>query len=281
MALKKIPLALIIIAFSMLRIDAKDGPDAPGSIDWVRGVIVSHGTSRVMINDEGMPVDPESGAVISINRGRSDAYRKARERAMEEMVRMVKEIRIDPDTMLGDLLERSDTVQTRIVRVISGRVKTREYPVDYATTGCRAEIKIGDILPAVPYAYPAEGFPSRIDGPVPTRYTGLVIDTRGLHVEPMILPSIFNEDGLEIYGRTRIDIRYALKHGIAAYATSEDQAMKYRVAGDHPYYTVAVSELKGCPVLADRDVRKILGSAETVEQLKKCRVIFIIDKTKK
>jgi hypothetical protein len=281
MALKKISLALIIIAFSMIRIDAKEKQDAPGSIDWVRGVIVSHGTSRVMINDEGMPVDPESGAIISINRGRSDAYRKARERAIEEMVRMVKEIRIDPDTMLGDLLEQSDTVQARIVRVISSRVKTREYPVDYATTGCRAEIKIGDILPAVPYTYPAEGFPARVDNAVPTRYTGLVIDARGLRVEPMILPSIFNEDGLEIYGRTKVDIRYALKHGIAAYATSEEQAMKNRAVGDHPFYTVALNQLKGCPVLADRDVRKILSSSETVEQLKRCRVIFIIDKTGK
>jgi hypothetical protein len=281
MAVKKISLVLMIIALSMLRIEAKNGHDTPDSIDWVRGVIVSHGTSRLIINDEGLPVDPENGAVISINRGRSDAYRKARERAIQEMVRMVKEIRVDPDTMLSDLLEQNDIVQARIVRVISGRVKVREYPVDFATTGCRAEMKIGDILPAVPYNYPAEGFPSRVDNPIPTRYTSLIIDTRGLHVEPMILPSIFNEDGLEIYGRTKVDIRYALKYGIAAYATDEDQAMKNRAAGDHPYYTAALSDLKGCPVLADGDVRKILSSTETMEQLKKCRVIFIIDKTRK
>ncbi len=35
------------------------------------------------------------------------------------------------------------------------------------------------------------------------------------------------------------------------------------------------------PVLADRDVRKIFSGKDTVEQLKKCRVIFIIDKPKK
>ncbi len=57
--------------------------------------------------------------------------------------------------------------------------------------------------------------------------------------------------------------------------------MKLRAAGGRPYYTVAVKELKGCPVLADRDIRKIFSSGETVGQLKRCRVIFIIDKKKK
>ena len=42
-----------------------------------------------------------------------------------------------------------------------------------------------------------------------------------------------------------------------------------------------MKEMKGCPVIANRDIRKIFSSGDTVGQLKKCRVIFIIDKKKK
>jgi hypothetical protein len=278
---KRISLATIIIAFSLLDSSASVKPLPSGAVDWSKGVIVAHGECRVTMSAEGLPVDHDGGAVISLNRGRVDAYRRARERAVENMVQLVKGIRVDADTMLADLLERSDAVQMRIVNLIASRVKAREFPMDFATSGCRIELLIGDLLPAVPYTYPSDEFPYRIDNPIHTNYTGLIIDMRGLNVEPMILPSIFNEEGLEVYGRHMVDIRHATKYGIVAYADSHDKAMKNRAAGDHPYFTMAVREIKGCPVLADRDVRKIFSGTGTMEQLKKCRVIFIIDKTKK
>jgi hypothetical protein len=278
---KRLSLIMIITALSMFDVTARVKPGPDDSVEWGRGVIVSFGTGRVAISDRGEPVAGDDGAVISLNRGRVEAYRKAREQAVENMVRQVKGIRVDADTMLADLLEENDEVQSHIVNIISTRVKVVEYPVDFATSGCRAELKIGDILPAVPYVYPADEFPARIDNPIATDYTGLIINAKGLPVQPMILPSVYSEEGLEVYGRFNVDIRHAGKYGIVAYAHSEDEAMKFKAAGDHPYYTVALKEMKGCPVIADRDIRKILSSRNTVEQLKKCRVIFIIDKPKK
>ena len=278
---KRISLAAIIIAFSLLDSSASVKPPPSGAVDWSKGVIVAHGEWRVTMSTQGSPVDHDGVAVISLNRGRVDAYRRAREQAIENMVQLVKGIRVDADTMLAELLERSDAVQSRIVNLIASRVKVREFPVDFATSGCRIELPIGDLLNAVPYTYPSDEFPSRIDNPIHTNYTSLIIDTRGLNVEPMILPSIFNEEGLEVYGRFMVDIRHATKYGIVAYADNQDKAMKNRAAGDHPYYTMAIREIKGCPVLADRDVRKIFSGAGTMEKLKKCRVIFIIDKRKK
>ena len=262
----------------MLDSSARSGALPPDGIDWARGIIVTHGTCRVDINDRGTPVNEDGTAVISLTRGRVNAYRTARERAMERMIGLVREVRVDGDTTLSELLERSDVLQSRIVTVINDKMKSREFPVDFATSGCRAELRIGDLLPAVPYTYPGDEFPARIDAPIPTDYTGLVIDTRGLPVEPMILPSVLNEDGLEVYGRSFVDIRNVNRYGIVAYANGDEEAMKYRAAGDHPLYTVAIRAVKGCPVIADRDVRKLYSSGNTLRELKKCRVIFIIDK---
>ncbi|OHD64032.1 MAG: hypothetical protein A2176_05410 [Spirochaetes bacterium RBG_13_51_14] len=277
---KRFSMMATLIALSMIQSQADVKQQPPDSVDWSRGVIVAYGTVRVDISEQGRPMDGDSGTVISLNRGRVAAYRKARERAIENMTRLVKGIRVDSDTMMSDLLDRSDVVQTRIVSIISGRVKILEYPIDFAISGCRAELSIGDILPAVPYTYPGDEFPARIDNPIPTDYTSLIVEARGIPVEPMILPSIFNEEGLEVYGRFYVDIRHASKFGIVAYAHNEDEAMKIRSAGGHPYYAVAVKAMKGCPVLGERDIRKIFSSGKTVESLKKCRVIFIIDKIK-
>jgi len=250
-------------------------------VSWTKGIIVSYGMERFPVKETGLPEDSIDGSVTSLNRGRIEAYRRAREQAISGIARMLGGIRIDPDTLFDDLLERSDAVQSRIVNLIARRVKLSEFPVDFYTSGCRAELKIGDLLQAVPYKYPAKSFPTRIDNPIPTEYTSLIIDTRGLGIEPMILPSVFDEDGLEVYGRYYVDIRHAMRYGIVCYVYTDDDAVKSPVAGDRPYYAVAVSRLKGCPVISDRDVRKIFSSSRTIAQLKKTRVVFIIDKAAK
>lgn len=278
---KRLLSVIMITAFAMIDSLAQPKALTTNAVDWRQGVVVAHVVSKVDIDQRGTPVHRESGSVVSLNRGRIHAYHRARELAVEHIARLAREIRVDADTMLSELIEENETVQKRLADVIASRVKVREYPTGFAETMCRAELKIGDLLLAVPYAYPGDEFPVRIDNPIPTRYTSLVVDTRGLHVEPMILPSVYNENGLEVYGRNYVDIRYAGKYGIASYANTDDEAMKSRIAGDHPFYTVAIKDIKGCPVISDRDIRKIFSSEETVEQLKKCRVIFIIDKKKK
>lgn len=279
--LKKVSIVAIVIAFSMINSSAHNRPGPVDSVEWNKGCIITHGTGQVTLNESGTPVQDDDSTVISLNRGRVEGYRKAREKAILSMVQIVKELRVDADTRMIDLLEQNDIVQSRIMALINGRVKFRQYPVDFRTSGCQARLKIGDILAAVPYQYPSDEFPERIDNPISTNYTSLIIDTRGLNIEPMILPSVFSEDGLEVYGRFLVDIRHATKYGIVAYVYNENEAMIKRIAGDHPFYTAAIKEMKGCPVLSDRDVRKIISSRNTIEYLKQCKVIFIIDKQKK
>ena len=278
---KRLSVLAAIMPVLIISFHADSAVQQKDIVNWTSGVIVSHGRCRVTVNEGGTPVDEDKSSAISLNRGRAASYRKAREQAFESMSRLVRGIRVDADTMMTDLLEESDIVQSRLVNIISSRIKLSFFPVDFYTSGCRAELKIGDLLPAVPYKYQADDFPARIDNPIPTDYTSLIIDVRGLGIEPMILPSVFNESGLEVFGRHYIDIRHATKFGIVSYAFSENDAMKSPLAGDHPYYTVAVGGLKGCPVLSNRDIKKIFCSIRTIEYLKKCRVIFIIDKITK
>ncbi len=273
--------AAIIAALPAMSGLAHRYPAPENAIEWTRGVIIAHGVSRISLSERGRPVDPDSGSVMSLNQARMEAYRKAGERALESMTGLIKNIKIDADTTLTDLLEQSEVFRSRIAHIIQDRTKMKEYPVDFHSSVCRAELKIVDILPAIPYLYPMDEMPVRIDNPIPTNYTGLVVDARGMDIVPMMLPSIFNEEGLEVYGRYFVDIHSASRYGMVSYAFNEDEAMKSRRAGTRPYYAVAIRGMKGCPVVSDRDVRKLFSGAGTLESLKRCRVIFIIDKKPK
>lgn len=278
---KRFSILAILISCFLADSAAQHNPHPEDGVSWTKGIIVSHGTYQIPLKVGGRPEDLVTGTVISLNRERTEAYLAARDRAIQGMAGMIRGIRIDPDTRFDDLLAKSDEVQSRIADLIAQRVRLTEFPVDFFTSGCRAELVIADLLQAVPYTYPANAFPTRIDNPIPTDYSSLIIDARGLGIEPMILPSVFDENGLEVYGRYNVNIRHAMRSGIVRYVYTDDEAARSPVTGSRPYYTIALGRLKGCPVISDRAVRKILSSAKTIEELKKNRVIFIIDKAGK
>lgn len=253
---------------------------ARDTVDWIEGKIIVKGEARLEAAGTVIAAEGSESGTISLNRTRMEASRRAREDAIARLARLVKTIRVDGGTMVSDILERDEEAQRRLSALLSSRTSFREYPTGFLSSACMAEFKIGDLIHILPFSYPMDPFPARIDAPIPTVYTGLVIDARGIGVEPMILPSIYGEDGLEIFGRTFVDIRRAGRWGIASYAFNEDEAMRLGRAGARPYYCAATREMNGCPVLANRDVRKIFSSNETIQRLRECHVVFIIDKPK-
>ena len=270
--LKKILPAFIIMslpAFSLL--DDRNS----GRIDWSTGTVISYGVSEIDFK-AGIPSDPDLGDGISLTEARIQAYKKAREKASENLVVLMKKIRVDSERMLYDLIEKNRIFRQRISEVIGTKAVMRDYPAGFHRSGCSAELRLRDIILAIPVHFPMHEFPSRLDNPIQTAYTGLVIDARGMAVTPMLFPVIYNRDGLEVYGRDFIEAKSAEK-GIVAYAFTEREA-RGDIAGDRPYYAAAIKELNGCPVLSDRDIKKIFSHRETLNNLKKCRVIFIIDK---
>jgi hypothetical protein len=247
-------------------------------IDWITGKAVSQAEANLELSDEGEVRDSLSGETVSLNHARLLSYKKAKEKAMENMMTLLKTVRVDSDNYLSDIIEKNEFSQSRIYDVIASKAKLKEFPGGFSKTACSMELKISDIIHVIPYRYPAQRFPERMDIPIETEYTGLIVDARGISVEPMIFPSVLNEDGLEIYGRYLVNINSAGKNGIVAYTYNEQEAMKHKKAGAKPYYSVAVKSLNGSPVISDRDIRKIYSSAENLKKLKNCGVIFIIDR---
>ncbi len=247
-------------------------------VNWQKGFVSAKVRATIEVHREGYPVDSDTGFRVPINRARMDAYRLARQQATENLVLLIRRLRIDGDSTMNDIITSESYTQRGLSDSILHAVRVREYPGDFYSSRCEVNLRFADIIGSLPYDFPNQEFPQRDDAKISTYYTGLVIDGRGLDIVPMIFPSVYDENGLEIYGRIYVQSAAACRRGIASYCTSEQEAMRHEKAGTHPYYTVALRSLKGCPVLSDRDARRLLASKKTTNRLKNCNVIIIVNR---
>lgn len=257
---------------------ASGASDNRNRVDWTTGKIFSYGSSNIKINSDGEPVDFHEGKQVSLNSARRFSYEQAKDTALVNLVALIKKIQVDSDTGFRQLLREDRVTLTRLSEFIEKKVKFKQYPVDFFTSGCRIEMNMSILIAALPYTYPEDPIPVIYNNPIPTEYSGLIVDTRKLGIRPMLLPSLYNEDGLEIFGRYFINIDQASKNGAVKYVFTDAEALKEDTAGEKPYFAVAIKSRSGSPVLTNKDIRKILSSPETRKNLKNCRVIFIIDR---
>jgi len=252
-------------------------PESRASIDWSAGKITAQGVSTIRTSPDGRPWCDE-GRYISLNESRLRASDRARDIAMEKLVSILKTLSLDSRETLDAMLRRSEFTRKKLSHQLKQISKQKTIPAGYFESACTLEISIRDIITTLPFNFPNEEFPLRIDNTIETEYSSLIIDTRGLKIVPMLFPAIVNSRGKEVFSRLHINIKKAGPSGMVTYVLSEQKAMNHRRAGIHPYYAVALKKVNGSPVLSERDIRKIYSSQKTMQQLKDCRVIFIIDR---
>lgn len=117
-------------------------------------------------------------------------------------------------------------------------------------------------------------------GIIPIAYSGLLIDLRGMDHNQALAPRIYSQQGRLIYGPEFIIKEIGVQRGIVSYVNSiQDYEVENR-AGEKPYFTVALS-IKGLyktdVVISESDAAKALAHMETLNNLHKCRVVFIVD----
>jgi hypothetical protein len=94
----------------------------------------------------------------------------------------------------------------------------------------------------------------------------------------MLIPAIINESGLEVYNKNFINPDDAIKYNVVSYVYTEKDAIRHKKAGKNPLFCIALKNINGNPVISDSDIKKIFSHKKNIEYLKKCRVIFIIDR---
>lgn len=246
-------------------------------INWTDQIITAKAVSMALTAKDGTPLDSNTMEVLSVNEARSRTIVTAKDKATEMLVNALQTIRIDPSMTFGHSVQLSDYTQMQL-GLIMDHITFRFRPQGAAATLCTATLPIGRLLTLLPESLPSKDIPTLPVALPATDYTGLIVDTRGLHSTPILFPSLFMEDGTEFFGKDFIDSRDAFVYGIAAYSYTDDTALQHKKAGRQPYYCAALRLLNGSPVIANADLKKILASAVTRNNLKKGNIVIIIDR---
>ncbi len=269
-----IPYILILL---LLSLNTASGSSA-SRIDWIESQVKSSGNSSMAIDEQGLPVDMETGKQLSISDARNISYERAKEKALIDAINIINEIQVDNEKKIRDLIRSDSIVRQNITRILEENSRYKDKPAGYLSSSCELEFNLGYLLTAINYNFPYDPFPVREDIDISTMYTSLIIDVRGLNIKPMLIPSILNENGLEIYNKNYIKPADAVKYNPVSYVYSEKDAIKHKKAGKHPLFCAALKNMNGNPVISDNDIKKMFSNKKNIEYLSKCRVIFIIDR---
>ena len=110
------------------------------------------------------------------------------------------------------------------------------------------------------------------------KFTGLVLDARGLKFEPLLYPVIKNERGEEIYSAVFINREYAVQYGVCQYFCTMEKASVSERVGKNPLVLkgLRIGEDKNSIILNKSDAEKIEKLVERHSFFKECRVIIVL-----
>lgn len=113
-------------------------------------------------------------------------------------------------------------------------------------------------------------------------YTGLLIDVRGLGLQPSIAPRVLSADGHLIHGAATVDRRLATDYGVAGYDDDLNRAYtSERLGGEDakPFVVKATGtagRFSGDAILDDFDAAQVLQADEAGDFLRQGRVTFLL-----
>ena len=266
----------LIIIFIIINTVSYGKNDA--AVDWLNGRVISTGINNMAIDEKGVPVDFETNNGLAISEARTISYERSKEKAFINAINTISAIQVDSAYKIADLIKTDPVVRRNIYEVIEKNSIYKDVTSDYLISSCRLEFNTGHLAEAINYTFPQDKFPMQDNIEISTLYSSIIIDVRGLGIKPMLIPSIVNEHGLEIYSKNFINPDDAIKYNIVSYVHTEKDATKHKKAGKNPLFCIALKNINGSPVISDNDVKKIFSHKKNIEYLKKCRVIFIIDR---
>jgi len=244
-----------------------------GAVNWTTGNISAIGKASPKDNNE---TAQESVPGLA----RADANR--------QIINILKQIKINPSLSVDAYAAKNDIILAGIEKTARDAFVSKQY----YTSALAVEIMIetsmfGGFLQLV---LPEEIRQiSKINPELPQKnldvirdplYTGLIVNAKGLGVEPVLNPVIVSEQGHAIYSSVFISRDFAVKNGVCKYLCSMDQALKDKRIGNHPLVFKGLRK-EGKPntviVISMSDYRLLEKTTERHGFLKECRVIIVKD----
>ena len=178
-----------------------------GRVDWTNGIVEVWAT--------GMP----PAHALSPAQGRALAETEAESIARDDLIGLLQSIRVDSKSTVKEALEHQSARDELVAAVLRDSYVVEKSVSSNGAVRLTVAIKLngafGDlVLPkTIETIKTVEQSPKKEE-----QFTGLIIDCRGIPLNPAMAPMIVGEDGQVVYGTAYVSRDQALEEGVAAYA---------------------------------------------------------------
>jgi hypothetical protein len=233
-----------------------------GQVNWTEGVVLSRDSATG-------PAPRGTGALAS---------QAAVQAARQGLWGLLDHVRLDATQMLGPVIRQAEAQRQELEALVARAmvVETRYLPG--RTVEMTVQLPLAGRLTALTLAPPSVSTP---DGEprAEAAHTGVVIDARGLAIQPALLPRIVDEQGQPLYAPDLVDVEAAVQQGYIAYARAFDQAPAQTRIGERPLVLRAL-RVAGASrvdlVLGNPEATRIRDYAATRRLVRQCRVLIVM-----
>ena len=268
-----------------------------GTINWSQGYMEARGT--------GIPPE-EYEKFYGKPQARSMAFRAAQLTAYDNLFKVASAVRVYSMFMVEDAIGANEEVLGQVTNMVrEARMVHREYLSDgtvevtlrmplwggFTQLFLPPEFRTVPDVKAVSSAGNAdansgsqsgvraegESAPTKADSKI---YTGMVVDARGIGLNPALAPEILDEDGKEVFGSTYVSREFAVHQGMAGYYKELAAAQADKRVVTKPLVVKGVKaegQGKSNVIISKADADIIRGTSENLSILKQCRVTIVVD----
>lgn len=257
-------------------------------IDWTQCVLNAVGEGTPPVSYHGNP------------EGRDAALSLAVENARMELLAAIKQIPIDADGTVEDLLNRDVAVSDKLMEMIEkAEVVHQEYSTDGSVIvtirmsmyGAFSQLvlpaKIKQIESVKQITISSDEIttnhgetPFDTGGIITGPYTGMIIDVRGIRILPCMAPRVCDENGQEIFGSVYASREFAVQNGMTGYLSDMEAATRHPRVADRPLILkgLRTSGVGGTDIIvSNADAARLRSAFENLAFLRQCRVLIVVN----
>jgi hypothetical protein len=236
-------LAVPLLALAQDKGSDKGSKGGPG-VDWEAQVLRATGA--------GAPDLKASNPA----QARLGAERSAKQDAQRKLLEQAKAIPLRADRTVADELARPE-VRGRVEEALRGfKVVGQRL---YSDSGVELDVEV-PLTALASVLLPAAEKPLALNPEGAKKYTGLVVDARGLGAKPVLAPRLLDSAGKPLYGSEALGAEARVSTGVAAWFTDFEVAKKSPRVGAQPL-VLKVAKLEGSDlVLSDEAVKQLTES---------------------
>ncbi len=245
-----------------------------GSLDWTTGVLTVYG--------EGVA----SAHIQSPAQRRLMGFRAAKAVAYRNLLELVGQVQVDAVTTVGEAMLASDSIRTRVSGLVRGARLVPESQqekdgVYQVALSLQLSESFAALLPAARRSSP----PAAGEAPTyvpPQTYSGLIVDARGLPLQPSMAPRLLSAGGNELFSANGVDVAYVRRWGVVGYDRDLERARHSdRLGGPsaRPLIIRAVEasgQYRADAVISNEDAVRVQMADQHAPFLAQCRVVFVL-----